>query len=127
MHEQEVSSPSERTLHSLCSGESCSAWPGFKRFIFFLSCPPLSSLFTQGDTDVRGQSRQADALIPTGGKSYSCSWTGATARELSGGGGMGASLSAAAERGVGSNEERRSSSLPPPPPPSHISKDCEAR
>lgn len=130
VHKREVSSPSECTLHSLCGGESCSTWPGFRRFIFFFPYPPLSSLFTQGDTDVPGQSRQADAQILTGGKSYSYSWTGATAREPTGGVGWGASLSAAAaERGVGSNEERRFcfALFPPSTPPSHISKDCETR
>lgn len=43
--------------------QGCSTWPGFRRWssLFF----SLSPLFTQGDTDVRGQSDQADALILT--------------------------------------------------------------
>lgn len=39
VHKQEVSSPSECTLHLLCGGESCSTWPGFRRFIFFPPAP----------------------------------------------------------------------------------------
>lgn len=69
----------------------------------------LSSLFTQGDADVRGQSDQADALVLTGGESYSysCGWSGAILSEPTGGGRMSVSVSGEGREGVRANEERR--------------------
>lgn len=89
--------PEEMHFTVICGGNAAALGQTSDADPFF----SLSSLFTQGDTDVRGQSDQADALILTWGKSYSysCGWTDAILRELTGGGRIWVSLSAAEERG----------------------------
>lgn len=97
-----------------------------QRVILFFSLSfSLSSLLTQGDTDVRGQSDQADVLILTWGKSYGDSrgWTDAMLRERTVGGRIWVSLSAAEEEEGESGLIRKDVSALPSPPLGHVSKD----
>lgn len=63
---------------------SCSFWQDIKT----KNLPSLSSVFTQGDADMRGQPDQEDAPILTWGKSYSRGEIYATLQEPTGGGRM---------------------------------------
>lgn len=109
--------PEEMHFTVICGGNPAALGQTSDADPFF----SLSSLFTQGDTDVRGQSDQADALILTWGKSYSysCRWTDAILRESTGGGRIWVSVSSRGE-GESGLMRRDVSVLPSPPPQSHI-------